>query len=194
MPNDQGPPCESCFSFEGRRLLRTHQELLNRWRKAMNLVGPGPTDVHYQDSRRALSWLRPQGSWADLGTGAGFPGIVFAALFPEVHIDLVDSRAKRCRFLDETLAQADWLTATVHCTRHETLAANAYDGIMSRALHAPEVMLDVGRRLLKPGGTLVLFLQADADVPEAPDYQVFHVEHYVVDGKRRKSAGLHFQP
>lgn len=175
-------------------MLAVHADLLERWRKAMNLVGPGPIDVHFEDSAKAVSWVpSPSGRWADLGTGAGFPGIVFTALFPGCHVELVDSRQKRCRFLDETLAVAEWTSASVHCVRHETLDAGAYDGVFSRALHAPDRMLDVARRLLKPGGTLVLLLQDDAAVPTADDFEVFHVEPYRVDGKRRKSAGLRFR-
>lgn len=160
----------------------------------MNLVGPGPIDVHYTDSDRALATLEPTGHWADLGTGAGFPGIPFAARFPDCTVDLVDSRMKRCRFLLEVLAEAGADGVEVVRSRHEALPAGRYDGIMSRALSAPEVMLDVARRLLVPGGTLVLFLQGDAQTPEAEDLKMFHVEHYEVEGKRRKGAYLRFNP
>lgn len=174
-------------------LITAHRALLERWRKAMNLVGPGPIDGHYDDSDKALAWLAPTGRWVDLGTGAGFPGVVFAARFPGVRLELVDSREKRCRFLEEVFAAAPSPGVTVRCMRHEGLPASAYDGVMSRALHAPEEMLDVGRRLLVPGGTLVLFLQRDAPIPEAADYEVFHVEHYEAEGRARKSAGLRWR-
>lgn len=190
MPDPLALPSTMVLPDAGRRLLETHATLLERWRKAMNLVGPGPIGVHYEDSARATGWLEPSGRWVDLGTGAGFPGIVLTAMFPEVAVELVDSRQKRCRFLDEVLATAEWTSATVHCTRHETLASGAYDGVVSRALHAPERMVEVARRLLVPGGTLVLLLQDDAAVPEGNGAEVFHVEHYRVDGKRRKAAGL----
>lgn len=177
----------------GRRLLDTHAELLERWRRAMNLVGPGPIDVHYTDARYALERFEPtEGRWVDLGTGAGFPGIVFAALHPALPLDLVDSRMKRCRFLDEVLAQADWSGVNVRCMRHEGLEPNHYAGVMSRALHAPERMVDVARRLVIPGGTLLLFLQDDAEVPTADDVQTVHEHRYRVDGKARKLVALQF--
>jgi 16S rRNA (guanine527-N7)-methyltransferase len=174
------------------KLIETHEQLLERWRKAMNLVGPGPLASHYLDCDLALRGFEPTGRWADLGTGAGFPGIPFAARFPHVELDLVDSRQKRCRFLEEVLAEAGTTGVTVRRARHEDLEPGHYDGIMSRALTAPDAMLDVARRLLVPGGTLLLFLQDDAPVPHAEDFEVFHVEHYAVDGKRRKSAVLRF--
>ncbi|MEZ4322971.1 MAG: RsmG family class I SAM-dependent methyltransferase [Myxococcota bacterium] len=176
------------------RLLEVHRDLLERWRKVMNLVGPGPLDVHYEDCERALVGFEPRGRWADLGTGAGFPGIPFAARFPDVQVELVDSRQKRCRFLEEVVAEAGATQVTVRRARHEELETGAYDGVMSRALTAPDAMVDAARRLLVPGGTAVLFLQDDAPVPEAPDFEVFHVEHYEVEGKHRKSVALRFTP
>ena len=188
--SDDGRPAE----HDRSRLLATHRALLERWRKAMNLVGPGPLEPHYEDCDRALAALVPTGHWVDLGTGAGFPGIPFAARFPNVSVDLVDSRQKRCRFLDEVVATSDAEGIRVRRMRHEELEPGQYDGVLSRALHAPEQMVEVARRLLRPEGRMVLFLQADAPVPEAHDVEVFHVEHYAVGGKARKSAELRFLP
>ncbi|MCA9570039.1 MAG: class I SAM-dependent methyltransferase [Myxococcales bacterium] len=187
MPEDL--PELDGIGTRGEHLLTTHARLLERWRKAMNLVGPGPIAAHYEDANRALKGFRPSpGRWVDLGTGAGFPGIVFAAMHPDLPLELVDSRQKRTRFLEEVLAEADWQGVDVLCTRHETLPEGAYAGVMSRALHAPERMVEVARRLLVPGGTLLLFLQDDAPIPTDIDLEVFHVEHYVVDGRPRKLA------
>lgn len=171
-------------------LLTVHKELLERRRHVMNLVGPGPIEPHYQDSEAAVKWLKPEGRWADLGTGAGFPGIVFAALFPGVELDLVDSRQKRTVFLEAVLAEARTPGVRVVQARVEDLPDASYDGILARAFAPPEELLAHARRLLKPGGTVVLFLQDDAPVPPSPDFQVFHVERYRVDGKARKAVGL----
>jgi len=166
-----------------------HQEQLERFRRSMNLVGPGPIDVHYRDAALALAALEPEGRWADLGTGAGFPGFPFAGLFPNVQLDLVESRAKRCWFMEQVLALAPRERVRVLRQRHEQLQPG-YDGILSRALHAPERMVEVARRLVRPGGTLVLFLQEEAGVPNG----VFHVEHYRVEGKARKAAYVRIGP
>lgn len=176
-------------------LLTTHKALLARFRDSMNLIGPGPMALHYEDADLSLGWLQPTGDWADLGTGAGLPGVPFAARFPSVPIDLVDSRMKRCIFLEKVLAEAD-LTAhapiRVLRTRVEQLPATSYDGIIARAFTPPKKLLGHARRLLRPGGTLVLLLQEDSEVPEAPDFEVFHVEPYVVAGKARRAVGLRF--
>ncbi len=182
---------EKRLSEAAQRLLLTHAHLLERWRGAMNLVGPGPIEPHYCDALRAFEGFVPEpGRWADLGTGAGFPGIVFTALFPQLPIDLVDSRRKRCRFLEEVLAASQWQSATVRCARHESLLAGAYAGIFARALHPPDRMVEVGRRLLRPGGTLVLFLQRSTPVPDAADLRLIHVRAYTVGDRARSMVAL----
>ncbi len=173
-------------------LLETHRRLLAQWRKTMNLVGPGDLSEHYQDSERALAWMKPSGRWVDLGSGAGFPGIVLASMYPELQVDLVDSRSKRCAFLNRVLTEAGIGTerVRVHCQRVEKLEGGQWDGVVSRAFAPPPKALSHARRLLVPGGTAVLFLQEETSAPVVEGLQVFHVEHYVVGGKRRKAVGL----
>lgn len=177
-------------------LLTAHRTLLERRRHTMNLVGPGPIAPHYADSAAALGWLTPSGRWADLGAGAGFPGIPFAARFPEVAVDLVEIRQKRCTFLEAVLLEASAALKTrpapvrVLCTRIEDLPDHSYDGIVARALAPPAEVLEHARRLLVPGGTVVLFLQ-DTDAPGAPDFTPAGEHRYVVDGKARRAVALH---
>lgn len=173
-------------------LLSTHRALLERWRTMTNLVGPGALDAHYDDARAALSWLEPQGRWVDLGSGAGFPGIVFAAMFPELTVELVDSRKRRCAFLERVLAEAQTAPerVVVRCMRVEGLEPHAYDGVVSRAFAPPPVALAHAHRLLVPGGTAVLFLQAGVAPPTHDGMTLFHVEPYSVDNKARQAVGF----
>jgi 16S rRNA (guanine527-N7)-methyltransferase len=131
----------------------------------MNLVGPGPLQEHFDDAFQALSVLEGHdisGHYADLGTGAGFPGLVFAGEHPNVDIDLVDSRTKRCAFLQRVLATAPSATgAVVRCARVESIEAGAYDGIMARAFAPPEDVAGHALRLLRPGGLAVLLVGPD---------------------------------
>ncbi len=170
-------------------LLTVHRELLERFRRSMNLVGPGPVQEHFDDCDHALTALSPEGHWADLGTGAGFPGIPLAARWPTLRVDLVDSRRKRCTFLEHVLeeAEVDPERVKVICDRVERLDG-PYDGVVSRAFTAPGGFLDHAARLLRPAGTAVLFLQDDAAIPDDERFEVFHVERYALGGKRRKSV------
>jgi 16S rRNA (guanine527-N7)-methyltransferase len=168
-------------------LLAVHRRLLEASRDAMNLVGPGSVGFHYEDCRAALAELRPSGRWADLGTGAGFPGIVFAARFPEVALDLVDSRQKRCAFLENVLATAEvGDRVQVWCSRLEDLPAQRWDGVLARALAPPDEVFAHAQRLVRPGGELVLLLQDDQPAPTGAE--VLGETPYVVGGKPRRSV------
>lgn len=172
-------------------LLTVHRDLLERFRRSMNLVGPGPVQEHFDDCALALEGLSPAGRWADLGSGAGFPGLPLAALWPELRVDLVESRRKRCTFLEHVLeeAEVDPGRVRVICDRVERVDG-PYDGVVSRAFTAPEGFLEHAARLLRPGGVAVLFLQGDAEVPGDERFDVFHVEPYRLGPKHRKSVAL----
>lgn len=168
----------------------THRRLLERYRKVMNLVGPGSIGVHFEDCASALAGLKATGAWVDLGSGAGFPGLVLAARSPEATVELVDSRQKRCAFLEQVVGEAEAAGVTVTCARVEELPSAAYDGVTARAFAAPTEVLEHARRLLRGEGRVVLFLQEDGEVPDAPDFVIERDNAYNVEGKRRRGVVL----
>jgi 16S rRNA (guanine527-N7)-methyltransferase len=159
-----GPPAPSRAA-----LLEVHRDMLERWRSVLNLIGPGPSAVHYQDAEAALADLHaPEGRWADLGTGAGFPGVVLATHFPTLQVELVDSRQKRCNFLEEVVERSGVTGVTVRCTRIEDLPDRSYDGITARALAPPAEVCEIALRLLRINGLALLLVgeAAEFDVPD----------------------------
>lgn len=105
-------------------------------------------DRHIVDSAQLVA-LAPAGiaSWIDLGSGAGFPGIVVALMCPEVKITLVESRRKRIDFLvavTESLGVAD--RVTVAAKRLEMLDTSRYDVISARAFAPLDRLLPVAHR------------------------------------------------
>ncbi len=81
-------------------------ELLGKWQRAINLVGPATLkdawSRHIVDSAQLLPLIPAEARrLADLGTGAGFPGLVIAALCPELEVVLVESDARKAAFLSE---------------------------------------------------------------------------------------------
>src|SRR3954467_9567551 len=105
--------------------LERFRQMLEGGNAVMNLVGPATLpdfwSRHAWDSAQLLK-IAPQAlTWADLGAGAGFPGLVLAILGKGragFHVHLVESTTKRCRFLAEVVQALD-LPATVHNARAE---------------------------------------------------------------------------
>lgn len=164
-----------------------HRELLESWRKAMDLVGPGPVDEHFADAEGAVRGLDARGTWLDLGSGAGFPGIMLAARWPEAHVTLVERRQKRAAFLDEVVARAGLANARVHAGDTDDLPRGVWHGVVSRAYKPPPAYLADAIELLGPGGVAVLLTAGEAPAPP-PGLELFHVERYVVEGKSRASV------
>ena len=167
---------------------QTHLSLLEKWRKAMDLVGPGPLEPHFEDARRAVSWIASEGSWLDLGSGAGFPGIALAARHPKIHVHLVESRQKRAVFLRQVLLHTGLTNLSVLHQRSESLGQGVWNGVISRAYKAPKEALAEAQKMLQISGIAVLLL-AKLDNPSCIGMELFHVERYVVDGKERRAVG-----
>ena len=165
-----------------------HRRLLEQWRVAMDLVGPGPTEPHFSDAIAATRWIPDGGRWVDLGSGAGFPGIALAALHPTADVLLVERRQKRAAFLQTVVAEARLTNAKVCCGDAEHLPHHTFDGVISRAFLPPRDLFPLASKLLRPDGDLVLLLARD-EVSETPGWALFHVERYQVEGKPRRAEG-----
>ncbi len=133
--------------------LRRYEQLLIEWQATMNLVGPATLpDIwtrHFLDSAQLLVHAGTEGlsgRWLDLGAGAGFPGLVLAALGVE-KITLVDSTAKKCRFLTAA-AEAMGIAAQVRVenARIESLSPLSTEFITARACAPLDRLLDWGYR------------------------------------------------
>jgi 16S rRNA (guanine(527)-N(7))-methyltransferase RsmG len=168
---------------------RIHRELLELWRTAMNLVGPGSAKIHFADSRAVARLIAARGRWADLGSGAGFPGIAIASHNPDAHVHLVESRSKRAAFLQRVVQQAGLPNATVFHGRVQALESGCWDGIISRAFAAPAAVLEHARRLLVPGGRLYLML-AHEQVEAPPDFTLQAHHDYRAGGRERRLTAL----
>lgn len=148
--------------------------LLQEGNAVMNLVGPASLsdfwNRHAWDSAQLLQHAPDARTWADLGAGAGLPGVILAAFFKQDEgrqIWLVDSQAKRCRFLERVVAELD-LPAEVINARAEDLHITV-DAITARACAPLDRLLGYSEPFLKRGAE-ALFLkgeQAEAELAEA---------------------------
>lgn len=143
--------------------LERYRELLAEWNQKMNLVGASTMDAfwsrHAWDSAQLLALAPAARVWADLGAGAGLPGVVLAILGkdrPSFHVHLVESMAKRCRFLQAVVDELA-LPATVHNARAEELTLTV-DIVTARACAPLHRLLGYAKPFLRPG-TTGLFLK-----------------------------------
>jgi 16S rRNA (guanine527-N7)-methyltransferase len=158
-------------------------DMLSAGNEVMNLVGPATIpdflNRHAWDSAQ-LFRLAPEAlTWADLGAGAGFPGLVLAILGKGregFHVHLVESMAKRCRFLSQVVADLD-LPATVHHERAENLSL-AVDIVTARACAPLHRLLGYARPYFQAGAQ-GLFLKGQdvvADMSEAARYWEYEAD------------------
>jgi 16S rRNA (guanine527-N7)-methyltransferase len=140
----------------------------------MNLIGPDTLpDVwnrHILDSAQLLDLVPVASTWADLGAGAGFPGLVLAILLKDradSHVWLVDSLGKRCRFLQEVV-DALSLRATVVNGRAEDQRLKV-DVVTARALAPMDRLLGYAQPYLQRGaqGLFLKGEKAEAELIEA---------------------------
>jgi 16S rRNA (guanine527-N7)-methyltransferase len=116
-------------------------------------------DVHVADSLVAttLEPLRGAGEVADLGAGAGLPGLVIAVALPAASVALVESNRRKCAFLERAITALALEKARVVCARAEEWrdGLERCDAVLARALAPQPVVLEYAAPLLQLGGVLV---------------------------------------
>jgi 16S rRNA (guanine527-N7)-methyltransferase len=170
--------------------LRDYLALLARWNRAYNLTAirdPGEmVGKHLLDSLAMHRFVRGIGSLADLGAGAGFPGIPLALACPDLRLTLVESNGKKARFLREAVRTLELGNARVAESRIEALdEAGHYDAITARALAALPLIVELGGHLLGPGGKLLAMKGAvpqDEIAALPPGWRVESVQPLTVPG------------
>lgn len=134
---------------------------LERWQRAINLVGRGTLgeiwERHLLDSAQLLPLLPPEsGPLVDLGSGAGFPGLVLAILgVPDVH--LIESDARKSVFLTE-IARLTGANVTIRTARIQDLPAFPARAVTARALAPLPDLLALAYPFFAPA-TVGLFLK-----------------------------------
>ncbi|HVD41185.1 MAG TPA: 16S rRNA (guanine(527)-N(7))-methyltransferase RsmG [Solirubrobacterales bacterium] len=145
-----------------RATLEKVLELLAEERASVSsVVDERAWQVHVADSLTGLEApeLREAKRIADIGAGAGFPGIVLAVALPGAQIDLIESVGRKCEFMRRAIAVAGITNANVLNTRSEDLAGDAgreaYEAVTARAVGRLSTLAELASPLLKPNGVLV---------------------------------------
>lgn len=160
MSIGQGARTGPDVSRETAERLDIYESLLRKWNPAINLVARSTLgDLrrrHFADSAQLLA-LAPDGagSWVDLGSGGGFPGMVVAILGhelrPRLRVTLVESDLRKAAFLAE-VARRTGIEVAVRAERAEALPPAAADVVSARALAPLRDLIGLAARHLAPGG------------------------------------------
>lgn len=156
---------------DGVPALLRYGELLAERNKVMNLTAiTDPADIaslHFLDSAALLTLADFRGKTvADVGTGAGFPGLPLRILEPTIRLTLLDSLNKRIDFLKEVCEALDLGdVACVHGRAEEFAARHrgAFDIVTSRAVANLRLLAELCLPLVKVGGTFLAMKSLDAD-------------------------------
>jgi 16S rRNA (guanine527-N7)-methyltransferase len=175
-------------SRETLERMEIHAALLARWNPRINLVARSTLGEmwtrHFADSAQ-LWGFRPAGAklWLDVGSGAGFPGLVVAAIAaekdPGLRVRLVESDGRKAAFL-ATVAREAGIRAEVVDRRIEALPAQAADVISARALAPLSALLAMVQKHRAPGG-IGLFPKGEAvhkEIAEASTHWRFEHKIY----------------
>lgn len=114
---------------------------------------------HFYDSLTLYKVIKLTDEYIlDIGTGAGFPGLVLKIVFPNIKIDLLDSTTKRCQFLEQVINSLELKNINVINARAEEYAKNnreIYDIVTSRAVAPLKHLLEYSIPVLKVGGKFI---------------------------------------
>jgi 16S rRNA (guanine527-N7)-methyltransferase len=146
-----------------RRSLETVLELLATERASVSsVVDDRAWRVHVADSLTGLEVpeLREARQIADVGAGAGFPGLVLAVALPEAQVDLIESVSRKTAFIEQAataaaIPNADAVTARAEDVARDPAFRESYDVVTARAVGRLSTLAELASPLLKPNGVLI---------------------------------------
>ena len=158
-----GDPASSSLTQAGRASLQKVLDLLAEERASVSSVTDDRAwQVHIADSLTGLevAEMHQARRIADIGSGAGFPGLVLAVALPSVQVDLIESIGRKCEFIQGAATKAEIPNAQVLNARSEDLATErgrreTYDVVTARAVGRLSTLAELASPLLREDGVLI---------------------------------------
>ncbi len=172
------PNTKAAFTLTAEQMSALHIffENLVQWNEVMNLTAiteEGEVYVkHFLDSLTAVRLFHTvdvsRGTLIDVGTGAGFPGLVLAIAFPNLQVTLMDSLNKRIKFLEDTVNKIGLKNVNCVHARAEELARNAkyreqFDFAVSRAVANTSTLSEYCLPFVKVSGAFIAYKSEKAE-------------------------------
>ncbi|MXP26477.1 16S rRNA (guanine(527)-N(7))-methyltransferase RsmG [Altererythrobacter indicus] len=187
--------CASLTNSTGIARLERFAELLKLENEHQNLVAKASLETiwqrHFADSAQLLNYVpRETSPWLDLGTGAGFPGIVIAAMKADCEVVVVESRKRRIEWLERLCDELELTNCHVEGARLEQVESFEARVISARAFAPLPRLLELSARFSSINTTWVLpkgrsAAQELSELKKAAQ-SMFHVEQSVTD----RDAGI----
>ena len=130
--------------------LQQFTDLLLEWNKIHNLTGaktPFEVEKNIEDSLFPTTFINEPSSILDVGTGAGFPGLILAIVYPHVRSVLCEPRQKRASFLKYVAMELELSNVEVVKKRVEDYSAEPFGLISSRAVTDTKMLLELTQHL-----------------------------------------------
>ncbi|MDC0991358.1 16S rRNA (guanine(527)-N(7))-methyltransferase RsmG [Pontimonas sp.] len=154
------PACTELICGDSLERLRLFADHIAQWGEELGLVGPRELDrlwTRHILNSALLARRVPAGTLADVGSGAGFPGLVVAAMRPDVHCTLIEPLGRRATWLEEEAQRLGLTNVTVMNERAEDVRGEvSVDSVTARAVSALKTLVPLCVPLAKPGGQLLL--------------------------------------
>ena len=168
------------LSSDKREKLEHYVALLKKWQKSINLVSTATLDDvwqrHILDSAQLSSYIPENACIMDMGSGAGFPGLVLAIIRSDLKVTLIESDGRKCAFLRTVSRETSTATNIVN-QRIESISPDDYrcDVITARALAPLKDLLDYTLSFHKNNKNIFcLFLKGENAEKELEEAQKIH--------------------
>ena len=154
-------------------------KLLQQWGKVHNLSGRllrSDIEENILDSIFPLNFINKYNSFADIGTGAGYPGLILAMALRDMKSYLIEPRIKRVSFLNFVKASLKLENLTVICSRVEEVKDLQVDLITSRAVSNTSLLLDITKNIKKENSSYLFYkgsmLESEIEIAKLNDYKI----------------------
>jgi 16S rRNA (guanine527-N7)-methyltransferase len=165
--------------------IQKYKEQLFKWNKIHNLTGAKDEktiDDFIFDALFPVSFLPPVKSLLDIGTGAGFPGMILALALPDTAVTLVEPLTKRASFLQFIKADLNLENVRVIKKRVEEMESEIFELITSRAVTDTKILLDLSKKLSNKE-TKFLFYKGERVFDEV---EATHgMQHKIIEREKR---------
>lgn len=156
-------------------------KLLQQWGKVHNLSGRlsrSDIEENILDSIYPLKFINSYTSFADIGTGAGYPGLILAMALRDVKSYLIEPRIKRVSFLNFVKASLKLDNLTVICSRVEEVKDLQVNLITSRAVTNTSLLLDITKNIKKEDTSYLFYkgsmLETEIEIAKINDYKIIN--------------------